>query len=137
MDKRNINVLVQSIKRSLHLIYKNRFQLNNRNSNKFGLKCSYFRANECIFALLVHASDWVFFRNEQQKVYYYWSPQATLDLPSHLLPNTQTHAISSPSEKKLKTESIWNLGNFNFQWTKTLYQKNLNNAAFFYIFQGL
>ena len=22
-----------------------------------------------------------------------------------------------------KTESIWNLSNFNFQWTKTLYQK--------------
>ena len=71
MDKRNINVLVQSIKRSLHVIYKNRFQLNNRNSNKFGLKCSYFRANECIFALLVHGNDWVFFRNEQQKVYSY------------------------------------------------------------------
>lgn len=30
-----------------------------------------------------------------------WSPQATLDFPSHLLPNTQTHAISSPSEKNL------------------------------------
>jgi len=39
-----------------------------------------------------------------------------------------------------KTKSIRKLStsNFNFQWTKTLYQNNLNNIAFlFYIFQGL
>ena len=35
-------------------------------------------------------------------------------------------------------ESIKKLSNFNFQWTKTLYQNNLNNIAFFfYIFQVL
>ena len=107
MDKRNINVLVQSIKRSLHVIYKNRFQLNNRNSNKFGLKCSYFRANECIFALLVHGNDWVFFRNEQQKVYSYCvlgphKPPWTSP-PPHLLPNIQTQVISSPSENRLNS----------------------------------
>ena len=31
-----------------------------------------------------------------------------------------------------------NMKNFNFQWTKTLYQNNLNNVVFFfYTFQGL
>ena len=34
-----------------------------------------------------------------------------------------------------KTESIRKLGNFNFQWTKTLYQNNLNNVAFFFTFK--
>ena len=31
----------------------------------------------------------------------------------------------------IKMESIRKLSNFNFQWTKTLYQNNLNNTAFF------
>ena len=35
---------------------------------------------------------------------------------------------------KLKTKSIRKLGNFNFQWTKTLYQNNLSNIAFFSTF---
>ena len=33
-----------------------------------------------------------------------------------------------------KTESIRKLSNFNFQWTKTMYQNNLNNIAFFFTF---
>ena len=33
-----------------------------------------------------------------------------------------------------KTESIRKLSNFNFQWTKTVYQNNLNNIAFFVTF---
>ena len=38
-----------------------------------------------------------------------------------------------------KTESIQKLNNFNFPWTKTFYQNNLNNIAFFFyiIFEGL
>ena len=37
----------------------------------------------------------------------------------------------------IKTESIRKLSNFNFQGTKTLYQKNLNNIAFFLaLFKG-
>ena len=36
--------------------------------------------------------------------------------------------------KKIKTEPIRKLSNFNFQWTKTLYQNNLNNTAFFFTF---
>ena len=37
-----------------------------------------------------------------------------------------------------KTESIRKLSNFNFQWTKTLYQNNLNDITlFFTFFQGL
>ena len=40
--------------------------------------------------------------------------------------------------KFIKTESIRKLNNFNLQWTKALYQNNLNSIAFcFYIFQGL
>ena len=31
--------------------------------------------------------------------------------------------------KYFKTESIRKLSNVNFQWTKTLYQNNLNNIA--------
>ena len=40
---------------------------------------------------------------------------------------------------ELKTESITKWSNFNLQWTKILYQNNLNNIAFlfFYAFQGL
>ena len=38
---------------------------------------------------------------------------------------------------RFKTESVTKLSNFNFKWTKTLYQNNLNNIAFFSIFQGL
>ena len=39
---------------------------------------------------------------------------------------------------KFKTESTRKLGNFNSQWTKTLYQNNLKNIAFFfYIFKAL
>ena len=34
----------------------------------------------------------------------------------------------------IKTESIRKLSNFNFQLTKTLYQNNLNNIAFFFAF---
>ena len=37
-----------------------------------------------------------------------------------------------------KTESITKLSDFNFQWTKTLYQNNLNNIVFFFtLFKGL
>ena len=31
----------------------------------------------------------------------------------------------------VKTESTRKLSNFNFYWTKTLYQNNLSNTAFF------
>ena len=34
----------------------------------------------------------------------------------------------------IKTESIRKLSNFNFQWTKTLYQNNLKHIAFFFTF---
>ena len=34
----------------------------------------------------------------------------------------------------VKTESIRKLSNFNFQWTKTLYQNNLKHIAFFFTF---
>ena len=38
----------------------------------------------------------------------------------------------------IKTESTKKLSNFNFQWTKTLYQNNLKNIAFFVtFFKGL
>ena len=37
-------------------------------------------------------------------------------------------------KKEVKRESIRKLSNFNVQWTKTLYQNNLNNIAFFFTF---
>ena len=36
--------------------------------------------------------------------------------------------------KEIETEYIRKLSNFNFQWTKTLYQNNLNNITFFCAF---
>ena len=37
--------------------------------------------------------------------------------------------------QNIKTESIRKLRNhFNFQWTKTLYQSDLNNITFFFTF---
>ena len=42
------------------------------------------------------------------------------------------HVITaSENSVSTKTESIRKLSNFNFQWTKTLYQNNLKNIAFF------
>ena len=39
--------------------------------------------------------------------------------------------------KKVKMESIRKLSNFNFQWTKTLFQNNLKHIAFFFtLFKG-
>ena len=40
-------------------------------------------------------------------------------------------------KKEIKREFTRKLSNFNPQWTKTLYQNNLKNIAFFYIFLGL
>ena len=36
--------------------------------------------------------------------------------------------------KEFNTESTTKFSNFNSQWTKTLYQNNLKNSAFFLIF---
>jgi len=41
---------------------------------------------------------------------------------------------SSARNVGFNTESIRKLSNFNFQWTKTLYQNNLNNITFFFTF---
>ena len=51
----------------------------------------------------------------------------------HLLPSSSCLQARS-QDKRIKTESIRKLSNFNFQWTKTLYQNNLNNIAFFFTF---
>ena len=57
--------------------------------------------------------------------------------------NTWSVTLDQPVPEKLdifciKTESIRKLSNFNFQWTKTLYQNNLNNITFlfFTFFKG-
>ena len=36
--------------------------------------------------------------------------------------------------EEIKTESTKKWSNFNFQWTKTLYQNNVKNIAFFFAF---
>ena len=38
------------------------------------------------------------------------------------------------SSRTIKTESIRKLSNFNFQWTKTLYQNNFKHITFFFTF---
>ena len=48
----------------------------------------------------------------------------------------QVFLSNGPAWKKMKTEPIRKLSNFNFQWTKTLYQSNLNNTAFKAFFKG-
>ena len=37
-------------------------------------------------------------------------------------------------QQQIKTEPIRKLSNFNFQWTKILYQNNLKHIAFFFTF---
>ena len=37
-------------------------------------------------------------------------------------------------KQTFKTEFMRKLNNFNFQWTKTMYQNSLNNIAFFFTF---
>ena len=49
-----------------------------------------------------------------------------------LLEPTLVHLL-----KKVKMESIRKLSNFNFQWTKTLYQNNLKHIAFFLLFSRI
>ena len=39
--------------------------------------------------------------------------------------------LAPPTSAKVKTESTRKLSNFNFEWTKTLYQNNLKNIVFF------
>ena len=40
----------------------------------------------------------------------------------------------SNKQSEIKMESTRKMSNFNSQWTKTLYQNNLKNIAFFYTF---
>ena len=42
--------------------------------------------------------------------------------------------IQNSKSFEIKTESTRKLSNFNFQWTKSLYQNNLKNIAFFVTF---
>ena len=42
--------------------------------------------------------------------------------------------LPAPSLQYNRTESTRKLSSFNFQWTKTLYQNNLKNIAFFFTF---
>ena len=42
--------------------------------------------------------------------------------------------LAPPTSAKVKTESTRKLSNFNFEWTKTLYQNNLKNIVFFFAF---
>ena len=46
----------------------------------------------------------------------------------------ETITSNSTIVEKFKTESTRKLSNFNFQWTKTLYQNDLKNIAFFSTF---
>ena len=41
---------------------------------------------------------------------------------------------SAVKKFEIKTEFTRTLSNFNFQWTKSLYQNNLKNIAFFVTF---
>ena len=40
--------------------------------------------------------------------------------------------MQSMAQNCFKTKSIRKLSNFNFQWTKTLYQNNFKHSAFFF-----
>ena len=43
-------------------------------------------------------------------------------------------AGQAEARKELNMESTRKLSKLNFQWTKTLYQNNLRNIAFFFTF---
>ena len=47
---------------------------------------------------------------------------------------SRTGARPTKGIHNFKTKSIRKLSNFNFQWTKILYQNNFNNIAFFTTF---
>ena len=51
-----------------------------------------------------------------------------------LQPGQEPHCTRQLHITCIKTESNRKLSNFNFHWTKTLYQNNLNNIAFFFTF---
>ena len=51
-----------------------------------------------------------------------------------LYPGQEPHCTRQLHITCIKTESNRKLSNFNFHWTKTLYQNNLNNIAFFFTF---
>ena len=48
--------------------------------------------------------------------------------------NKRNYDVVKPQQNNIKTESIRKLSNFNFQWTKILYQNNLKHIAFFFTF---
>ena len=62
---------------------------------------------------------------------FLWDVKSESSFVSRVIQNS----IDSPVRWDIKTESTmkWSI-NFNYQWTKTLYQNNLNNSAFFFTF---
>ena len=61
-------------------------------------------------------------------------PQSMSDLAKWIGANTHyVHSYISGTQS-VKTESTRTLSNFNFKWTKTLHQNNLNHLTFFLTF---
>ena len=79
-------------------------------------------------------------QNKAIFINYCWNPEdvyVKYDFPVKLAQTSdQNMMIVGDSQvlKNIKTESISKLSNFNFQWTKILYQNNIKHIAFFFTF---
>ena len=84
--------------------------------------------NHWLVVFLTVTESWSTCNAYQQPLLTCWSVVQYCFLISFCLYNRLFYSFD------LKTESTRKLNNFDFQWTKTLYQNNLKHIAFFFTF---
>ena len=84
--------------------------------------------NHWLVVFLTVTESWSTCNAYQQPLLIHWSVVQYCFLISFCLYNRLFYSFD------LKTESTRKLNNFDFQWTKTLYQNNLKHIAFFFTF---
>ena len=116
-------------------------------------KCSYKNKKLHYLRILLHVWKPIY-RNLAKNFVQYagvLSCRGSLSVVSWLTDNSNSASftwLASPlvavtsnprNWRRFKTKSIRKLSNFNFQWTKILYQNNLTNiaASLTFVFQGL
>ena len=84
--------------------------------------------NHWLVVFLTVTESWSTCNAYQQPLLIHWSVVQYCFLISFCLYNRLFYSFD------IKTESTRKLNNFDFQWTKTLYQNNLKHIAFFFTF---
>ena len=103
----------------------------------FGLEglgtSGHFRIKHVFFALLTFTHIYIA-RSTEDRGYIVKTihSQKIISLPATYADCLMVYLRVPFTEQAFKTESIRKLSNFNFQWTKTLYQNNLKHIAFFF-----